>query len=366
MNRERYFDNAATTPLDPDVLRAMRPFLEDEFGNAHSLHQAGRAARAAVEDARAVVAEALGAEDPSQIVFVSGATEANNWILHRGPRPLYISPFEHSSVREPALRAGAKVVANEGYRLLGEGHGLWAVMLVNNETGAVLDVPPGASGWVHRDLTQAVGKVEFDLAGVDSACFSAHKIYGPKGIGAMYLADPFALEPYVIGGEQEDGRRGGTLDVAGIVGLAEALRLAIARREEDAARARACREAVLAELAGLPDWQVNDGPNQSPFILSLSFPGIEGETLVIEMDAYGFAISSGAACSSRSTEPSHVLTALGLSPDRLRGTVRLSFGRFSSPEAAGELGRRLATTVRALSSTGKGQEICNDGPENNV
>ncbi|MGV3616978.1 MAG: cysteine desulfurase family protein [Fimbriimonas sp.] len=350
MDRARYFDNAATTPLDPRVREAMLPYLDADFGNASSIHAFGMSAHAAIERARERVAALIGAEDPSQIVFTSGATESNNWVLRSFPSGA-ISPFEHSAVREPANFLGYRTLANTELTLLppDERVALVSVMSVNNEIGAQWDARefrPFADA-LHSDLTQGVGKLPVDLEGLDYASLSAHKFYGPKGVGALYFADT-PLPPLLMGGEQEGGLRAGTHNVAAIVGMGIAAEIAAEEWEQDRAEAERLREIVVQTLEPLSDWQINGGPKASPYILSLSFYGIEGETLVIEADRAGYAISSGAACSSRSTEPSHVLTSLGLAPEWRRGTVRISFGRGNNPETSEDLAKSLRLSVEKL------------------
>jgi cysteine desulfurase len=306
---------------------------------------------AAVEDARESVAELIGADFPEEILFTSGSTEAANWVLAQHEN-LSISPFEHSAVREPALAAGASILANSGYELKSapEGAGLVAAMTVNNETGALLQSPACLHhAEIFRDITQQAGKMPVLLDGVDYACLSAHKFYGPKGVGALYAADGGPLDPLVRGGEQERGLRGGTLNVAGIVGMGAAAKIAGDEMEASLRHVEELRTIVLQELDEVPDHVVNEyRGSQSPYILSVSFLGVEGEALVVEMDALGYAISSGAACSSRSNEPSHVLSALEISPDWIRGTVRLSFGPNNTRESAAQLARKLSESLRNL------------------
>lgn len=299
-----------------------------------------------VEDCRAMCASLLGAEDPSQIIFTSGATESNNWIAHLFRDGLAISPFEHSSMREPALHYGAHILKNEGYSLAASSEALvQCVMLVNNETGAILNLPPNIP--THCDLTQAIGKIEFDLSGAAFASLSAHKFGGPKGVGILFARDTFALRPYHYGGEQELGLRAGTLNVAGIVGMTEALIIAMDRQPDTHARYEALRSTLLSELKDTGMESDPIGPH-SPAIVSLSFPGVEGETLVVELDALGFAISSGAACSSRSNDPSHVLVALDYEEARRRGTVRISFGPSNTEESIIELSQAVKQVLRAF------------------
>ena len=346
-----YFDHAATTPLAPEVRAEMEPFLSLP-GNAGSLHAFGRRAEAAVELARERVAALVGAE-PEQIVFTSGATEACNAVLAQFAGG-WVSPFEHAAVREPALARGYHTIGNDGLRLLPTLHPppstLHAVMAVNNEVGARWDARDLPAERRFVDATQALGKVPLDLGGVDYAAFSAHKLYGPQGVGALFTADG-ALDAYQRGGDQEGGRRAGTVNVAGAVGFGAACALAADRLEEDSRRALQLRSIVLHELRthGLI---VNGGEDAVPHILSLSFLGIEGETLVLEADAAGFAISAGAACSSRSTEPSHVLAALGLPDEWRRGTIRISFGRSNTPESAAALARNIVRSVEKLRTIG--------------
>lgn len=356
--RDRYFDNAATTPVDPRVVEEMLPYFSEAFGNANSIHEPGRRAHAAVELARERVAQLVGADYPEQIVFTSGATEANNWILALGT-PLVVSPFEHSSVWETNTFFQGQVLQNHGYELADPSKPACcaAVMHVNNETGAVLKLPPSLELDAHedegafmvlRDLTQTIGKV--DLPHHNRSFFgsmSAHKFYGPKGVGALYChhASPAV---WMHGGEQENGLRAGTLNVPGIVGMGAAAAIALQEAENDRRRVEALRALVLGELMKINDCQLNSPTDASPYIVSVSFLGIEGETLVIEADRAGFAISSGAACSSKLTEPSHVLMALGMDPGWIRGTIRISFGKYNTEASAENLAKDLRKVVEKL------------------
>lgn len=351
MRPENYFDHAATTPVDDRVREAMLPWLGERFGNAHSLHQAGREAREAVERARAQVADLLGAEDPSEIVFTSGATESNNWVLSSAT-DLWISPFEHSSVREPGLRRNARLLDNRGFELstAPPEAGLVSAMLVNNETGAIFRperVRP-QRGRLHSDVTQAVGRVRFEARAFDWASLSSHKIYGPMGVGALYARDGLAPDPLIVGGGQESGRRSGTLNVAGIVGFGAAAALAHELREERYRHASELRAIVVEGLGSVSDCSIHDAPEQSPFILSVGFVGVEGAPLAIALDHAGFAVSAGAACSSGSRDPSPTLIAIGLDPELASGTVRISFGDRNTRDSARNLARALAEAVKSL------------------
>ena len=341
-------------------MRETLPYLESHFGNANSIHAWGREAMAAVDMARERVATLLKAEDPSQIVFTSGATESNNWIINWASRTaphdplsgLAVSPFEHSAMLEPAVRAGAELLESRNFELFGKSdfYFLVSIMAVNNEIGTQLE--PGNlwedSGYLHSDYTQAVGKLGYGLNPLDFASFSAHKFYGPKGVGGLYIKDPQSLSPFILGGEQEGGLRGGTLNVPGIVGMGAAAAIAQDEWEGNLAKAQELRAIVLEAIRPCSDYQINGGENVSPYILSVSFKDLEGETIVIEMDQQGFGISSGAACSSRSTDPSHVLTALKMPTNLLRGTIRISFGAFNTKESAAMLGKSLTETVKRL------------------
>lgn len=346
-----YFDYAATTPLDPRVLAEMLPYLAEEFGNANSIHGFGRRAAAAVDLARVRVAELIGAEDAGQISFTSGATEANNWIVNSFDR-LAVSPFEHSSLIEPAKEREALILGNEGYMLLpcSEAVDLVSVMKVNNEVGTQF-LPLEARGFgkrIHSDLTQAAGKFPPSLVeGLDFASLSAHKFYGPKGVGALYSAAEY-LPALIVGGEQEHGRRGGTLNVPGIVGMGAAAAIALDEMEANLKAVSEYRQIVLNSLILCDRMRVNGGEDASPYILSLSFEGLEGETLVVELDRLGYGISSGAACSSRNLEPSHVLQALKVDPVWARGTVRISFGKGSDRTICENLGKSLLESVQKL------------------
>lgn len=346
---ERYFDNAATTPVDPRVVDEMLPYFSEAFGNANSLHEPGRRAMAAVELARIRIGSLLEAEDASQIIFTSGATEANNWIAQRAGRVI-CSPLEHSSLLEAVTHAGGGLFPVDGHdiRPSTENFDTAAVMLVNNETGGLVDATYyGRERKLHRDITQAVGKIAIEEP-YDSASLSAHKFYGPKGVGALHIRDLPLLEPLLYGGEHENGLRAGTLNVPGIVGMGAAAAIAVQEADKNKRHVESLRALVLEELGKTSDFQLNSPANSSPYIVSLSFLGVEGETLVVELDRAGYSISSGAACSSRSTEPSHVLTALGLPTEWIRGTVRISFGKYNTEEAATNLAKELRKAVEKL------------------
>lgn len=325
----------------------MAPYFTDRWANAHSVHSPGQQARAAVERAREQVAALIGAEDPAQIAFTSGATESNNWVIrsHHGA----ISPFEHASVRQPALHEGYAVLDNEGWSVTPPASMVpfLSVMAANNETGAVLDLGPlrARSQVLHSDITQAVGKLFVDVGRLDLASFSAHKFGGPKGVGALYSRSGVFPPALMMGGGHEQGARAGTLNVPGIVGMGEAAHIALNEREERAERARELRAIVLDEISGLTDCIELAEGCASPFILAVAFQKLVGETLALDLDHAGYSVSSGAACSSSSIEPSPTLTALGLESAWVRGMVRISFWDGNTPDSARGLGQALLRAV---------------------
>jgi cysteine desulfurase len=307
-------------------------------GNPHSLHSWGQQARHIVEEARNQITELLNLQDPSQIIFTSGATESCNTIVHLlHPETTQVSPFEHSAIRVPADQKQITISteANLKKQLL---------IACSNETGSILTT---TNPW-YCDATQAIGKFSFDLNQTEAAAFSAHKFHGPMGVGVLYLSDPNLIDEsnaFHVGGGQEQGRRAGTLNVPGIIGLAKALHIAINNQEQNYQLAAQLREILKHELSG---YKVNESPNQSPYILSVTIPGITAQPLVQEVDRAGFAISSGAACSSQSTEPSPVLKAIGLSDSEAMSTVRISFSSLNTPESCANLAKTIKTAIKTM------------------
>ncbi len=352
-----YLDFNATTPVDPRVVEAMLPYLSGPAGNPSSVHRFGRAARAAVDEARAEVAALVGAL-PEQVIFTSGGTEANNLAI-RGVADgtvavgIAVSSVEHASVLAPAARLarrGGSVVQipsdREG-RILPEavrgaldaGTRLVSVMWANNETGviqpvaAIAELVRESGAWMHTDAVQAAGKIPVDFAagGVHLMTLSAHKIYGPKGVGALVADRAVDLVPILEGGGQERGLRGGTENVAGIVGFGAAADLARRELEEHRARLRELRDALERMLAARPDVVVfGAGAERLPNTVQFALSGIAGETLLLELDRYGVAVSSGSACHSERAEPSHVLGAMGVARELAYGAIRVSLGHEST------------------------------------
>jgi cysteine desulfurase len=371
-----YLDWNATTPLRPEARQAMAAAWE-VAGNPSSVHAEGRQARRLVEDARAAIAAAVGAR-PQDVVFTSGGTEANALALTPGlrrgagepVRRLLVSAVEHTSVlsggRFSPEAIGTVQVTGSGLidldhlrRLLAGGEpALVSVMLANNETGAlqpvgeVADIVHQAGGLLHVDSIQALGKIPFDIKSMraDLVTLSAHKIGGPKGVGAHVLAeDVQGLEPLLRGGGQELGRRAGTENVAGIAAFGAAVRAAMAALEGDAARLRGLRDRLEAGLKQTPDMMVfSDDVPRLPNTTLFTVPGLKAETAVIGFDLGGIAVSSGSACSSGKVQPSHVLAAMGVGRELAQGAVRLSLG-WSTSEAGIDLAlqawRKLADAL---------------------
>lgn len=350
-----YLDHNATTPLDPAVLAAMLPWLESLCGNASSRHEYGRRARQAIDDARQKVAAAVGAH-PTEVVFTSGGSEANNLFVKgaaasRKPGVIAVSAIEHPCVLKPAAQLarlgwtlreigvdGAGRIVDADYcQALQLKPALISVMLANNETGVVQDVAAlaaaaRASGaWFHSDAVQAFGKLPLDFrtlnaAGVHALTLSAHKINGPKGAAALVLDKRVELQPQVAGGGHERGLRSGTENVPAIVGFGVAAELAARRLAEGAGRLRGLRDQLENGLVALGARIFGAEAERLPNTSYFAFADIDGETLVGKLDREGFAVASGAACSSANPEPSHVLRAMGVAPEVARGAVRVSLG----------------------------------------
>ncbi len=350
-----YLDNNATTPMDERVVAAMVPYLRDHFGNASSVHGRGRLARQAVETAREQVAQLVKAH-PSQVIFTSGGTEANNLALNLpGGAGLALSRVEHASVTEPARRwqrLGHPVewieVDEQGRvnpasleMALAKRPRLVSIMLANNETGVIQDIPAlsaqalKAGAMFHTDAVQAVGKIDVDFGalGVQMLSLSAHKIYGPKGAGALVVDPVVEIEPLLLGGGQERGRRSGTENVAAIVGFGAAAELAMSEQRLRNSQLVALRDYLEAALASLTEVVVfAQEAARLPNTVFMAIPGIEGEALLMALDRAGVEVSSGSACDSRKSSVSHVLQAMGVADDLARCAIRVSLGKENSKE----------------------------------
>lgn len=388
--RTAYLDNAATTPVRPEVLEAMLPYLgSDAFGNPSSAHRFGRAARAGVENAKRQVAEAVGAE-PNQVVFTSGGTEADNLAIigaalaakdrageGGGPFRVAVSATEHKAVLAAAhavkhlggdeiiLPVTASGIVEDAAldAALARGLALVSIMWVNNEVGTVQPVARFAQRCreagvlFHTDAVQAFGKIPVSLRDVPCTLLtlSGHKIGAPKGIGALIVRDRKAVEAIIHGGGQQFGIRPGTENVPGIIGLGTAARLAAAEQQALAARLRELRDELERRLLAIvPDGVINGWQGErAPHISNVSIPGTDSEALLMHLDLAGIACSSGSACSTGAVEPSHVLTAMGVPRELGVSALRFSFGKDSTLEdvdAVTAVLPRVVEKVRSLSA----------------
>lgn len=362
MRKIVYVDNNATTQVAEEVFEAMRPFLTEEYGNPSSMHTFGGKIAKYIEKAREAVAELLGAQDPQEIIFTSGGTESDNTAimstLRSYPQKKHIitTKVEHSAVLNLC-----KYLESVGYRVtylsvdsqglldleelkssITEDTAIISIMYANNETGVIFPIEEiaqiaKARGVVfHTDAVQAVGKIPFKLTKlpVDFLSLSGHKLHAPKGIGALYVRKGTRFIPLVIGGHQEHGRRGGTENVAGIVGLGVSCQLAKKNMEEERTRIKALRNKLeRAILEKIPNTRVNGHPElRLPNTTNIGFEFVEGEAILLMLDEKGICASSGSACTSGSLTPSHVLKAMGVPFTFIQGSIRFSLSRYNTEE----------------------------------
>ncbi len=371
-----YLDHAATTPLCEEALEKMLPYFTTEYGNADSPHKTGRGALNAVDDARDRLAALLNAK-PNEIYFTSGGTEADNWGIYglaqaqkeRGKTHLLISSIEHH-----AALATAEKLREEGFEVeylpvdergivepsvlkerITERTGLTAVMFANNETGAIQPVSELAEiahahgSLFFTDAVQAAPYLRLDVKalGVDALSLSAHKFYGPKGCGVLYVKNGVKIKGLIVGGEQERGLRGGTTNVPAVVGLAEAYAQNERGKYATNEKITALRKVFLKELEGL-DVEVNGNDLGLPAVLNLRVKGVSNVDLTYNMDLCGVSIAAGSACASASIKPSHVLLAMGRSEEEARECVRISFGKRNAEEEVKEGARRMKEVILRL------------------
>jgi cysteine desulfurase len=365
-----YLDNAASTPLLPEVYEAMRPYLVGEPGNPASSHAFGRRARRALEDAREQIAALLDAE-PDAVIFTSGATEANNLALFGlvgPPGTIVTSAIEHPCVLEPAQRLAERGFRHVQWPVTREGvvdlvacelpqdTRLVSVMLANHETGALQPVEElvrqvNGRAVVHCDAAAAAGKVaiSFRRLGVDALTISAHKFHGPPGVGALILRRAARLQPQLWGGHQQQGKRPGTEPVALAVGMATALAWCAERIESNRAKVRRLQQLFVDELRARANPVVVHGPADAlPYVVNVSFPGCRADALMMKLDLAGVACSTGSACSSGSLLPSHVLTAMGLEKEELISSLRFSFNSRMDEAESIEGSNRISLAVKDL------------------
>jgi cysteine desulfurase len=374
-----YMDHAATTPADPAVIERMLPLFAEAFGNPSSIYSLGRRSHLALDDAHEQVARVLNCR-PTEVVFTGGGSEADNLAIkgvalaaRRRGQHIVTSAIEHHAVLHtcqylerqgfevtylPVDRFGRVEVAQVAAALRDD-TALVSIMYANNEVGSIQPIAEiGAlcrSRRIpfHVDGVQAGPALDLDVQGlqVDLLSLSAHKFYGPKGVGILYTRQGTRLQPQILGGSQERNRRAGTENVPGIVGAAEALRLAHERRHEESARLAGLRDRLISGVLQMADARLTGHPTERlPNSATFVFPGVEGESLLLSLDLLGIAASSGSACSTGAVEPSHVLTAMGLTAEEARGHLRLTLGRSTTDEDVDAVLRALADVLDRLRS----------------
>jgi cysteine desulfurase len=362
-----YLDHTATTPLDPRVLEAMMSYFSETFGNASSVHWYGQQAKAVLERSRETIARAIGAE-PGELFFTSGGTESDNFAVKgvayaarkKGRTHIVTSQAEHHAVLEPCEHLGEEgfdisllsvdsdglVTEEQVKKAMRDSTALVSIMLANNEVGTIYpvrkitQVAHERGALMHTDAVQALGKIPIDVKdlGVDLMTISAHKTYGPKGIGGLYVRRGTELEPILQGGGQERGKRPGTENVPLAVGFAKAVELAMVEMEIESARLKGLRDLLESRIrTNFPEAIINGHPtDRLPHILNISFDSskvpLEGEMLLMNMDLRGIAVTSGSACTSGSMQPSHVLLAMGRDAKTAKATLRFAFGKSNTAE----------------------------------
>ena len=362
MDRTVYADNAATTAVSPQVLEAMLPYYKEVYGNPSSLYSVGQKAKAALEEARETVAACLGAE-AGEIYFTSCGTESDNWAIKgaahamrkKGKDHIITSAFEHHAVLHTCqalekegftvtylpVHENGIVRPEELEAAITDRTGLVTIMYANNEIGTIQPIPEiGAickkhGVWFHTDAVQAVGNVHIHVKeqNIDMLSLSGHKFHAPKGVGALYIRRGIAIPNLLDGGAQERGKRGGTENVAQIVGLAAGLKEACATIDQRVARLSPLRDKLMDGLLKIDRCRVNgDREHRLPGNVSMCFQGVEGESLLLMLDLKGISASSGSACTSGSLDPSHVLLSIGLPHEVAHGSLRLSFGDYNTEE----------------------------------
>jgi cysteine desulfurase len=372
-----YLDNASTTPLHPDVKDAMLPYLDKFFGNPSGIYRIGKDARRAIDDARELISEKIGCH-PTEFIFTSGATEANNLAIvgvaeanrHRG-RHIITSAIEHHSVLEPVgglrergfevsyvgVDRGGVINAGEVAGRIREDTILVSIMSANNEVGTIQPIYEIArvcrqrGVMFHTDAVQLLGKAKIDLGkhGIDAASFSAHKIHGPKGVGGLFIRREVNIKPIILGGGQEFERRAGTENVAGIVGFAKAVEVVHKNMEKSCFRMQRLRQRLKDGLLKLGGTFINgDETVGLPNILNVTFKGIPAEAILIRLDEVGICASAGSACGALSAEISHVLLAMGLTAEQARSSIRFSLSLFTTAKEIDYVVRKVSQIIKEL------------------
>ncbi|MBX5326466.1 MAG: cysteine desulfurase family protein [Candidatus Bathyarchaeia archaeon] len=360
--RRVYVDYAATTPVDPRVFEAMKPFFMESFGNASSVNTSGVTARKAIEEARAKIAQFMNADSPEELIFTGSATESNNLVLKgyafkhgKAKTHIAVSTIEHDCILNAAKwlkQMGYKVdfIPVDQYglidmnvleRAIKAGANLVSVIHGNNEIGTIEPIQEISelchenNAIFHTDAAQSFGKVPIDVKrmGIDMMTINAHKLYGPKGVGALYIRKGIELDPLLHGGGHEFGLRSSTENVPGIVGFAKAVELRKDEMKPEAGRLTRLRDKLIKGTLEIPDSHLNGHPTKRlPNNANFRFAYIEGEAIVLGLDMEGIEASSGSACASKTELPSHVLLAIGLKPEEARGSLRISLGKYNTPE----------------------------------
>jgi cysteine desulfurase len=374
-----YMDYNATTRVDPAVAEAVAASFS-LYGNASSMHSAGRTAAAAVERARAQTAALLGA-DPQEIIFTSGGSESNNTVLDMifsgasagtGRRRIITTAIEHPSIIETVeqfqrkgmpitvlgVDSTGKIDMEQLRREVDEDTALVSIMTANNEIGTLQDIAAAAAAahscgaYMHTDAVQAAGRIPLDLheLEVDFASISGHKFHAPKGIGALYIREGLTVLPLIRGGHQEGGRRAGTYNTPGIVGIGAAAEIAAQRLYEDREKIASLRDRLRDGIAAaVPNIRINGHPTDIlPGTLNISFPGAEGESILLYLDLEGIEVSTGSACATGSLEPSYVLLATGMGAELAHGSIRFSIGRFTTRDEVDYVVKKLPPIIKRL------------------
>lgn len=378
-----YLDHSATTPVAPEVLEAMKPYFLEKYGNASSLHAFGREARETIEKARKQIADFIGAR-PSEIIFTSGGTESDNLAIMGvafavNPAFLAKNKKNHiitSRIEHPAVLETCKYLEKNGWRItwldvdsegvvnpkdvekaITEDTILVSVMHVNNEIGTIQPIEEIGricrkhKVYFHTDAVQSYGKLVIDVKklNIDLLSVSGHKIYGPKGIGFLFVKQDVNIREITHGGGHETGLRSGTENVPGIVGIAKATELANKNMKSESERIRKIRDKIMDNVLSIPGSRLNGSKEKRIYSnINVSFEGVEGEALLLRLDEKGLAVSTGSACSSKSLEPSHVLTALGLKPEQAHGSLRITLGKENKEEDVEYIVEQIKNVVNSL------------------
>ena len=379
-NKIIYLDHAATTPMSNEVYREMIEACGNIYGNSSSLYSVGREANQALETARAKIAKAIGAE-PSEIYFTSGGTEADNWAI-KGIAKANRAKGNHiitSAIEHPAVLESCKALEKEGFRVtyipvdekgvvkyaelikaISSDTTLISIMSANNEVGtiqpirAIAELAKANNIVFHTDAVQAIGAIEFNVKemNIDAMSISAHKFYGPKGIGALYVRKGVRIDKFMNGGEQEKNRRAGTVNVPAAVGFGKAIEIAVAELEENNKNLRSIRRYFLKKVSeAIHNISLNGHPTQRlANNASISFEGVEGEAVLMMLDREGIYVSTGSACASGSLAPSHVLMAMGLDAEVAHSTIRFTFGKSNTKDEIDGMVETLRKVVKKLRS----------------